>query len=110
MPTYVYECKSCGQQLEVKQRVTDPAPSACAECAGELRKKFFPSRVIFRGSGWYITDSKPSGNGAEKVADSVPEAASDGVKPSEPVVKAKAESAPPKGESAAPKAEAAAKP
>ena len=66
MPTYVYECRACGQKLEVVQRATDDPLTTCTSCQGELRKLFFPSRVIFRGSGWYITDSKASATPKEE--------------------------------------------
>lgn len=68
MPTYVYECRSCSGRFEVKQQVTDPPLTTCESCSGELRKVFFPSRVIFKGSGWYITDCKKNGGSKEPEA------------------------------------------
>ena len=69
MPTYVYECKSCGQRTEVVQHATDDPLTTCEACTGELRKVFFPSRVVFKGSGWYVTDSKASLKPKEPASD-----------------------------------------
>jgi putative FmdB family regulatory protein len=62
MPTYEYECQSCHQRVEAVQRFTDPALTLCEHCGGELRKVFSAVGVVFKGSGFYKTDSR----GAEK--------------------------------------------
>jgi putative FmdB family regulatory protein len=62
MPTYEYECQSCHQRVEAVQRFTDPALTVCEHCGGELRKVFSAVGVVFKGSGFYKTDSR----GAEK--------------------------------------------
>lgn len=101
MPTYVYECSACGNQVEVVQRVSDPPLTSCDHCQGELRKKFFPSRVIFKGSGWYITDSKATTASKPEGAESEAAPATEGAakekattatatKPSEPATKSAA--------------------
>ena len=71
MPIYEYECRSCAARFEVKQRFSDPALTVHDACGGELRKVFQPAPIVFKGSGWYITDSRPkpkeessSGSGA----------------------------------------------
>lgn len=62
MPTYQYRCTSCGDELEVVQKFTDPALTQCPACAGSLRKVFNAVGVVFKGSGFYRTDSR-AGNG-----------------------------------------------
>ena len=58
MPNYEYKCKQCDHQFELWQEVGADAP-ACPECAAEVQKVFHPVRTIFKGSGFYITDSRP---------------------------------------------------
>jgi putative FmdB family regulatory protein len=58
MPTYEYECQSCHERVEAVQRFTDPALTVCAHCGGELRKVFSAVGVVFKGSGFYKTDSR----------------------------------------------------
>ncbi len=58
MPTYQYRCTQCGNQLEVVQKFTDPALSVCDECHGALRKVYNAVGVVFKGSGFYRTDSR----------------------------------------------------
>jgi putative FmdB family regulatory protein len=63
MPTYSYRCAACGHQFDKFQRFTDDPLTACPECHGQLRKVLHPVGVVFKGSGWYITDSrKPNGS------------------------------------------------
>jgi putative FmdB family regulatory protein len=57
MPTYEYECKSCSHSFEVFQSMSDPAIKICPECGGEVRRLIFGGAgVIFKGSGFYVTD------------------------------------------------------
>ena len=58
MPTYQYACTACGHQLEAVQRFSDQPLSECPNCAGRLRKKFSSVGVVFKGSGFYRTDSR----------------------------------------------------
>jgi putative FmdB family regulatory protein len=58
MPTYEYECQTCHERVEAVQRFTDPALTVCAHCGGELRKVFSAVGVVFKGSGFYKTDSR----------------------------------------------------
>jgi putative FmdB family regulatory protein len=61
MPLYEYECKSCGKRFEKIQPVTAPPLTECLECgSGPIRRIFHPVGVIFKGSGWYVTDSRKS--------------------------------------------------
>ena len=58
MPTYQYRCTDCGEPLEVVQSFTDDALTVCPACSGSLRKVFSSVGVVFKGSGFYRTDSR----------------------------------------------------
>ncbi len=58
MPTYEYACQSCGNHVEVYQRFNDEPLTACGVCGGPLRKVFHPAGILFKGSGFYKTDSR----------------------------------------------------
>jgi putative FmdB family regulatory protein len=58
VPTYQYACTACGEQLEAVQSFTDPALTECPQCGGALRKVFSAVGVVFKGSGFYKTDSR----------------------------------------------------
>ena len=89
MPTYQYTCTECGEPVEAVQRFTDASLTVCTACGGRLRKVFSPVGIVFKGSGFYRTDSrngskskdaatkdKPSGDSPAKAASS--ESASNG--------------------------------
>ena len=61
MPTYAYACSQCQHRFEVHQSFTDEALTECPECGGRLRKQFGSVGVVFKGSGFYRTDSRGSG-------------------------------------------------
>jgi putative FmdB family regulatory protein len=67
MPTYEYACQSCGTHVEVYQRFSEAALTECGLCGGPLRKVFHPAGILFKGSGFYVTDSRA---GASKMKDS----------------------------------------
>jgi len=58
VPTYQYACRECGHAFEQFQSFSDDALSECPECAGRLRKVFNAVGVVFKGSGFYRTDSR----------------------------------------------------
>ncbi|MET3809575.1 FmdB family zinc ribbon protein [Arthrobacter sp. UYEF3] len=58
MPTYAYACKDCSHAFEIVQPFTDSSLTSCPECEGTLRKKFNSVGVVFKGSGFYRTDSR----------------------------------------------------
>ena len=58
MPTYVYACDSCGTQFEQFQSFKEEPLRTCPSCAGAVRRVFQPVGIVFKGSGWYITDSR----------------------------------------------------
>ena len=60
MPTYEYVCIDCGTHVEVFQRISDDPLTTCGACGGRLRKVFHPAGILFRGSGFYRTDNRPS--------------------------------------------------
>ena len=66
MPTYQYRCTECGEDLEAVQKFSDPALTTCRTCGGQLRKVFNAVGVVFKGSGFYRTDSR---NGSKRGAD-----------------------------------------
>jgi putative FmdB family regulatory protein len=76
MPTYEYACTECGARTEVVQSISDAPLATCTVCGGQLRKVFSPVGIVFKGSGFYRTDSrgKPAkadgdGDKAKKPAD-----------------------------------------
>jgi putative FmdB family regulatory protein len=69
MPTYEYECKECGHGFEVFQAMSDQPIKECPECGKEVRRLIFGGTgVIFKGSGFYVTDKGKSGKTASKPA------------------------------------------
>jgi putative FmdB family regulatory protein len=69
MPTYQYRCTECGEDLEAVQKFSDPALTTCPTCGGQLRKVFNAVGVVFKGSGFYRTDSR-NGSKSEPDGDS----------------------------------------
>jgi len=66
MPTYEYECKKCGYNFEVFQSMSDEPLKTCVKCGSEVRRLIFGGAgVIFKGSGFYVTD-KAAGKTAGK--------------------------------------------
>lgn len=90
MPTYEYACTQCGQHIEVFQRVSEERLTTCGACGGTLRKVFHPAGILFKGSGFYSTDSRSkskTGAGTPEPSTSSgskPEAKSDGDTGGEP--------------------------
>jgi putative FmdB family regulatory protein len=67
MPTYEYECKNCSHNFEVFQSMSEPPIESCPKCGGEVRRLIFGGTgVIFKGSGFYVTDKGKSGNTGKK--------------------------------------------
>ncbi|GAA5151298.1 hypothetical protein GCM10023321_18100 [Pseudonocardia eucalypti] len=72
MPTYQYACTVCGHRFEAVQAFTDATLTECPECAGRLRKVFSSVGIVFKGSGFYRTDSRAgavTGGSGEKSGD-----------------------------------------
>ena len=62
MPIYEYACTACGERTEARQSFTDPPLEECPVCGGKLRKLYSPVGIVFKGSGFYATDSKKKGS------------------------------------------------
>jgi len=65
VPTYQYSCTACGSPLEAQQSFSDDPLTVCPECGGRLRKVFSAVGVVFKGSGFYRTDSRAGQNGSD---------------------------------------------
>jgi putative FmdB family regulatory protein len=85
VPTYQYQCTECGEGLEAVQKFSDDALTICPNCQGTLRKVYSAVGIVFKGSGFYRTDSRSSsgsngkgssGNGSKDSASSSSSAAS----------------------------------
>ena len=61
MPTYSYECTECGNRFDIVQGFADDALTTCEKCSGRLRKLFNSVGIVFKGSGFYRTDSREDG-------------------------------------------------
>jgi putative FmdB family regulatory protein len=93
MPLYDYACVQCGQTQEVRHGFDEPYAGKCAGCGAPLRRVFNPAPVLFKGSGFYVTDSRRTGSpktekakdegGAPKSDSSAAPAAKEGSKSSE---------------------------
>ncbi|MCW2812050.1 MAG: regulatory protein FmdB family [Friedmanniella sp.] len=84
MPTYQYRCTECGHDLEAVQKFTDSALTECPSCGGSLRKIFNAVGVVFKGSGFYRTDSrtgKASDSGPSEKSEAKREAKKDASAP-----------------------------
>ena len=58
MPTYDYQCRDCGTVTEVIHAMSEDGPTVCDACGGPLRRVLYPAGIIFKGSGFYRTDSR----------------------------------------------------
>ena len=70
MPTYGYRCERCGHEFDVLQRMTDEPVAACPTCAAPARRLFFPAGIVFKGSGFYKTDSRKVSDGGSSSSSS----------------------------------------
>ena len=68
MPTYQYTCTECGEPVEAVQKFSDAPLTVCTACGGRLRKVFSPVGIVFKGSGFYRTDSRKSAAAAAPAA------------------------------------------
>lgn len=60
MPNYEYECTECNHRFERLQRFSDPPVDTCPQCRSAVRRVLHPVGIVFKGSGWYVTDSRSS--------------------------------------------------
>lgn len=66
MPTYVYRCQDCDTRTEAIQRMTEAPLTTCESCGGTLRRVLQPVGIVFKGSGFYVTDYKRADGGSTK--------------------------------------------
>jgi putative FmdB family regulatory protein len=69
VPTYQYTCTECGEPLEAVQKFTDAPLAVCTACGGRLRKVFSAVGIVFKGSGFYRTDSRNGARAADPAKD-----------------------------------------
>jgi putative FmdB family regulatory protein len=77
VPTYQYRCTECGGQLEAVQKFTDEPLTVHDDCGGRLRKVFSPVGIVFKGSGFYRTDSRKGPTASEPASSSAASGSSD---------------------------------
>jgi putative FmdB family regulatory protein len=100
MPIYLYECASCGVRFERLQRMSDEPLTVCPECKGPIHRVIQPVGIIFKGSGFYVTDNRQRSSSTlgapkdSKTKDNADAPAADGA-----TSEAKKETAAPKEES-----------
>ena len=76
MPTYQYTCTECGEPLEAVQKFTDAPLTVCLACGGRLRKVFSAVGIVFKGSGFYRTDSRNGSSATAPAASSTSDSGS----------------------------------
>jgi putative FmdB family regulatory protein len=87
MPTYVYGCDACGHQFEQFQKFSDEPIRVCPRCDAHVRRIFQPAGIVFKGSGWHITDYKRNGSNNGKSASGDAETAKDSTAPADATAK-----------------------
>lgn len=84
MPTYDYQCEKCGHQFEVFQRMSDRPKRTCPECKGRVRRLIGTGAgLLFKGSGFYITDYRSDGYRKAAKADVAPASSPSTAKPAD---------------------------
>ncbi|MGN6485340.1 MAG: FmdB family zinc ribbon protein [Thermomicrobiales bacterium] len=66
MPTYAYRCTACAHEFEAVQKMSDNPLSTCPECGAPIKRVIFPAGIVFKGDGWYITDSRKKNDAKAK--------------------------------------------
>lgn len=64
MPLYDYQCRKCNEVTEVRHGFKESFEGVCPSCGGEMARVFNPAGIVFKGSGFYITDSRKGGEGS----------------------------------------------
>ncbi len=78
VPTYSYQCTQCGDKFDIVQSFSDDALSVCEKCDGKLRKLFNSVGIVFKGSGFYRTDSRSGSTTASEPAKAEASSSSNG--------------------------------
>jgi putative FmdB family regulatory protein len=76
MPKYDYRCSDCGIVYEKREGFDAPAVQTCPECSGNARRVLTPPAIVFKGSGWYVTDSRKNGSGGDTSSSATPSSGS----------------------------------
>jgi putative FmdB family regulatory protein len=72
MPLYEYECRQCGATTDVRHGFDETVTTRCPACGGELGRRFSPAGIVFKGSGFYVTDSRKPNASSGSSGDSKP--------------------------------------
>jgi putative FmdB family regulatory protein len=80
VPLYDYQCKQCQKVTEVRHGFKDMYAEPCPHCGGSLSRVFNPAGIVFKGSGFYITDSRKGGSSGEASAPAAAPAAAESKK------------------------------
>jgi putative FmdB family regulatory protein len=106
VPTYDYQCRQCGHTTEVIHSMKEEGPTTCQNCGGgPLRRVMFPAGIIFKGSGFYKTDSRSSGSKSTTAAPAAKDAGGAADSKSASTGSEPASTAPASGKSESPKSE-----
>ncbi len=68
MPLYEYHCEECGVRFERRQKFSDSPVRLCPECGGDVHRVIGPTGIIFKGSGFYVTDNRTKGGRVKSTA------------------------------------------
>ena len=83
MPTYGYQCTQCKHEFQVFQNMKDDPIAVCPECGGAVKRLLYPVGVVFKGSGWYVNDSRKPEKSESDGAPKTDAAKADASKPAE---------------------------
>ena len=106
MPTYQYACTECDHRFDAVQSFSDPSLTVCPECGGKLRKVFSSVGIVFKGSGFYRTDSRSSAGSAVAKSESSSDGSSSGSNDTEKKTETKADAKTPAATTSTPAAAA----
>jgi len=90
VPTYDYQCRSCGSVTEVIHSMLADGPTTCETCGGALRRMLYPTGIIFKGSGFYRNDSRKSSSSSDGASSSKPASSTSGATDGSPAPKTEA--------------------
>jgi len=108
MPTYEYECRSCSHSFEAFQSMTEAPLSVCPECGGPVRRLIGGGTgIIFKGSGFYVNDSRKSSSGSVPASSSPTKSEGESTTATPAAPTPKVETASPSSTKAAPSTKAA---
>ena len=106
MPTYQYACTECDHRFDAVQSFSDPSLTVCPECGGKLRKVFSSVGIVFKGSGFYRTDSRSSAGSTVAKSESSSDGSSSGSSSTEKKTETKADAKTPAATTSTPAAAA----